>query len=200
MNDAISKEFGEHTPRAIVLDDDENMRKSLERRLRRDGFHVETFGEISGFLTSWKPGLADVILADWDLSANEKGDGVLFQVRQLDWSVPFVLISGKLGEDEKRLAVFGRLLEGGAAKFVQRGKDGMEKASAAAQSLLLRRDQALQKIVLSYRKAALAGAVVRTTSGEVSALDMLAEAVRTEESSHDLDRPIAEAIRERKGR
>jgi DNA-binding response OmpR family regulator len=71
------------------------------RRLRGRGFEVLECASPKEFLHNWKPGTVDVIVADWELSADkgEFGDRVLERVREQDWDVPFVMVSGKLDED-----------------------------------------------------------------------------------------------------
>lgn len=196
MRPSIAKEFGARTPRAVVLDDNANARAMMARRLQGAGFEVDTYADVSSFLGAWLPGTVDVIVADWDLSSlpSERGDRVLEAIRRRDWDVPFVLVSGKLGEDEKRVGVLGNLLECGAARFVQRGRDGIRKACDEAQSLIERRDLALLKVILALRPAALGGATIATSSGEQSAADLLAELVSSPSASHDVERPLARSL------
>ena len=100
MRKSLVLEFGSEHPRAMVLDDERHARIMTGRALRRKGFVVTEFATVADFLKSWKPGTVDVIIADWQLSADhaDGGDHVLERVRQRDWDVSFVLISGKLGE------------------------------------------------------------------------------------------------------
>src|SRR4051812_2364761 len=104
MRKAIQKEFGDHKPRAIVLDDKTSTRHMTARLLRRRGFETAEYATADDFLAAWKPGTADVIVADWRLSNDPKkfGDEMLKAVRNRDWDVPFVLISGQLDQDAKR--------------------------------------------------------------------------------------------------
>jgi CheY-like chemotaxis protein len=196
MRASIVKEFGAQRPRALVLDDNARARRMTARRLRGMGFDVVECGDAKEFLQQWKPGTVDVIVADWQLSSNENefGDRVLEQVRKRDWDVPFVLVSGKLDEDTDRALVLARLLESGGARFVKRGSDGISKACEEAEELIERRDLALLKIILSLREGALAGESIQTTTGKQSVEKLLEEVVSRPAASHDVSRPIAQAL------
>lgn len=202
MRKSLVLEFGSQHPRAMVLDDERHARIMTGRALRRKGFVVTEFATVADFLKSWKPGTVDVIIADWQLSADhaDGGDHVLERVRQRDWDVSFVLISGKLGEAEDRAEVLARLLESGGARFVERGNSGIAKACAEAEALMERRDLALLKVILSLRAGALSGATVQTTSGEKVVADLLEEVVSKPSSSHNAERPVANAVASRRTR
>ena len=193
MRKSILKEFGQHRPRAIVLDDDKRLRRMTARRLKSRGFDVIECSNADEFLKLWVPGTVDVIVADWQLSHDKTkfGDRVLTAVRKRDWDVPFVLISGKLDEDDERAKVLQTLLEGGSARFVRRGSAGIKQACADAEDLIERRDLGLLKLILSMRDAALAGAAVRTSKGDERVAKLLQAVVSSPPKSHDAERPIA---------
>jgi CheY-like chemotaxis protein len=193
MRAAIQQEFGLLKPRAIVVDDNPNSRLMTRRRLQHRGFEVVACSTKSQFDEAWKPGMFDVIVADWHLSnaAADQGDQLLSDVRERDWDVPFVLISGRLDEDARSVPVLQSLLENGSARFVRRGSGGIASACDAAEDLIERRDLTLLKIVLSLRQGAFEGARVRTSSGDVYASQQLAELVSKPKASHDAGRPIA---------
>jgi CheY-like chemotaxis protein len=195
MRESIRKEFGARRPRAIVLDDNARARKMTARRLRGRGFEVVECKDSSEFLRDWKPGTIDVIVADWQLSNDEAefGDKVLSRVRQKDWDVPFVLVSGKLDQGAERAPVLEALLQSGGARFVKRGADGIRAACDAAEDLIERRDLALLKVILSLREGALSSATIQTTSGAKAVADVLEEIVSRPKASHDAERPIAQA-------
>ncbi len=203
MRASIEKEFGPHRPRAIVLDDNARARKMTARRLRGRGFEAIECEGADDFLRKWRPGTADVIIADWQLSNDETkcGDRVLEQVRTRDWDVPFVLVSGKLEEDDtERATVLAHLLESGSARFVRRGAVGIRQACDEAEDLIERRDLALLKVILSLREGALTGATIQTTSGEQSVEKLLEEVVIKPAASHDAERPIAQSRARAKAR
>lgn len=193
MRPSIKKEFGDRKPRAIVLDDSAKARVMTGRQLRRRGFEVIECANASEFFESWRPGTVDVIIADWQLShvANELGDQVLAAVRERDWDVPFVLVSGRLIEDTERAKVLEHLLRSGGARFVKRGNDGIRRACDSAEDLIERRDLALLKVVLALREGALSGATTPTSSGEQPVQEILEAIVANPRASHDAGRPIA---------
>jgi CheY-like chemotaxis protein len=195
MRNSILKEFGAKRPRAIVLDDNANARRMTARRLRSRGFEVVECKSPAEFQRDWKPGTVDVIVADWQLSDkdSEQGDQMLSLVRQRDWDVPFVLVSGKLHEGEQRAPVLEQLLQSGAARFVKRGANGIRSACDDAEDLIERRDLALLKVILSLREGALSGATIQTTSGDRSVGEILEGIVSKPQASHDAERPIAQA-------
>jgi len=200
MRPSILREFGELKPRAIVIDDDQNAGRMTARQMENRGFDVIQLKNMQEFDEVWRPGLYDVIIADWDLSGapTEHGDHVLENVRKRDWDVPFVLVSGRLDEANNRASVLARLLENGNARFVTRGYDGIRRTCDEAEELIERRDQALLKLVLSMRRAALDDVAVPTTNGQRRVRDVLAETVLKPETSKSYGRPIARALVEKK--
>ncbi len=197
MKGSVSDDFDGRQPKAIVLDDHRLSRQSISRRLRGQGFHVEECASVDEFLAVWWPGMYDLIVADWQLSARLSiyGDKVLEEVRRRDWDVPFVLVSGKLDEAEadRRASVFQGLLHQHNAGFVVRGEDGIDKVYEEATRLLERRDTTLLSIILDLRDAAEKGVVIKTTSGDLPVKEQLAELVADPEFSHDALRPLSKA-------
>jgi CheY-like chemotaxis protein len=195
MRKGIKKEFGQTKPKAIVLDDYTLTRRMTARRLRARGFEVNECANISEFQEIWRPGMTDVIVADWQLTLDESelGDQVLGEVREKDWDVPFILISGKLNEDDlNRAKVLQTLLEEGGARFVKRGENGIKQVCDDAEDLIERRDSTLLKVILSLRKAAESGLTIKTSNGPQSVSRQLAALVSKPKKSHDVVRPIAE--------
>jgi len=193
MRQSILKEFGMRRPRAIVLDDNAHARRMTGRQLRKRGFETVECATAEEFLKVWKPGTVDVVIADWHLSNDptKYGDKMLEQVRKRDWDVPFVLVSGQLGEKTERAKILESLLNSGGATFVQRGEGGIRKACESAEDLIERRDLALLKLILALRSGALAGTRVKTSSGEQSVAKLLESIVSKPKASHDAERPIA---------
>ena len=194
MAESRMREFMSAAPRAIVLDDARKALAMAAEALTAAGFDVSECETVDQFFEVWQPGMFDVLVADWDLTTGQKGDEVLEKVRERDWDVPFVLISGRLEEARERTPVLGNLLESGSARFVERGEDGFEKICTEAISLIARRDLALLRMILKLRVAALEGQTVATSSGEMPVHELLAELVRDPISSDDSDGPIADLI------
>lgn len=175
MRQDVSAQFGPFPPRAVVLDDHTSSRRMTSRRLQSRGFLVTECESVKEFLDVWSPGMVDLIIADWQLSDTEHGDTVLADVRARDWDVPFVLVSGKLDEDERRVKVLEVLLSEGGARFVTRGEGGIAKACDEGEELIERRDLTLLKVILSLRAGALEGAMVRSSKGTVAFKEQLAK-------------------------
>jgi len=191
MKPQLVSEFGRHVPRAIVLDDHAGSRRMTARSLSKRGFAVEEHSTFESFLNSWRPGMADLIVADWQLSDREHGDDVLAEIRRRDWDVPFVLVSGKLGDDDRRVKVLEVLLRNRSASFVARGSDGITKVCDEGEALIERRDLTLLKVILSLRAAADANEAIQTSAGPVQVLDQLASLVAEPESSHQALDPLS---------
>lgn len=200
MRASILKEFGGIVPRAIVLDDDRRSRNITSLALKQRGFEVTTCKSAEEFEAVWRPGTVDVIVADWQLSNDRAklGDRVLRNIRDRDWEVPFVLVSGKLDQDGERAGVLEDLLRNGNARFVERGTDGVRQACDDAEELIERRDVALLQLVLAMRKGALEGEEVQTTEGTKSVQEVLNAIVARPDASHNAERPIATAINARR--
>lgn len=194
MKDSVAKEFGGARPRVIVLDDDDNARRMAAIKLERRGFAVTSCESKPAFEGVWKPGMFDLIVADWQLAQSplEHGDKVLMWVRERDWDVPFILISGRLEDDHQKAPILSVLLNNGSARFVTRGDEGFfNTVCDQGEELLERRDMTLLKVLLALRPAADEGVSISTSSGEMSALDHIAGLVSLPKAAHDALRPIS---------
>lgn len=194
MNSDLKTLFGDQRPVALVVDDSPRARKQTGRRLEAAGFRVTETASLDAFVAAWRPGLVDVVIADWELSDTEHGDQVLSDIRRRDWEVPFVLISGKLVDDSRRASVLANLLENGRARFVRRGDSGIEQAVHAAIDLQLRRDITLLRLILVYRAAAAAEATVASSRGQVPVQELLADLVSTPTESSAAERPLVKSF------
>lgn len=194
------KGFINSKPRVLILDDSDISRRRLNRSFRNIGFETEVCSTVEEFDALWSPGMFDVIVADWDLAETSNGDEVLVSVRQKDWDVPFVLISGQLEENTKRSDVLLRLLSSSGSRFVERGDDGFEKVCEAAIELIGRRDLVLLKLILKFRRQALAGHSIETTSGAIPVKTLLAEIVKDTNVSFNTEEPLANRIAEKLSR
>jgi len=182
------------TPRALVLDDNGRALEMTARRLRSRGFDVIECRTRADFEAAWDPGMFDVLVADWQLAADYHGDAVLQAVRERDWDVPFVLVSGRLGDDAKRSPVLATLLQSGNARFVVRGDSGIRLVCEAAEDLIERRDHALLKVILALRPAARKELGITTSSGRRSVRALLADILARPGASDVADEPIASGL------
>lgn len=195
--EAWRKAFAQDRPRALLLDDDEGSRAVLGRTFSQGGFEAVLCDSVERFEELWSPGMFDVIVADWDLAKYKYGDEVLISVRERDWDVPFVLISGRLDEDCRKSKVLLQLLSSSGSRFVERGDDGFEKVFKAAIELIERRDLVLLKLILKFRKEVTDGASVETSTGPLMVKTLLEEVVRNADMSYDTEEPIANRIAEK---
>jgi CheY-like chemotaxis protein len=199
---SLMSEYGNQRPRALVLDDDDTSSRMLRAVLEPRGFDVQNCKNHAEFRKTWAPGFFDVIIADWHLAKDMRGERVLREVRERDWDVPFVLISGRLEEANIRSQVLQELLERGQAMFVRRGAesgaDGYTLACDAAEALLERRDASVVRTILSLRPAALRNDELPASSGTVSARAQLEEVVKSSAAALWAARPLAEAIAKRR--
>lgn len=193
MKQSILREFGSYKPRVLVVDDDSRSRTTLRRQLEKRGFDVLLAASAEEFQKQWQPGLFDAIVADWHLSASKKGDELLLHVRGREWSVPFVLISGNLGEATDRSPVLVRMLQQGHATFVERGQNSFVSACDAVENLVEQRDPGLLRLILPLRTGAEKHGVLPTSSGPLRVEDLLADLVRSPELSHQHVRPLTKA-------
>src|SRR5262245_40393922 len=132
--------------RVLVVDDDPSAGRALARVFERKGFLVDTVESYEQGLEAFHAGFFDLVIADWDLAAEpeRKGDALFCALRERDWEVPMILLSGQLpvaGAGE-RAETLQSIMNYGAVKFVERGQ-GYDRVIKEAQDLLRRRDTAL---------------------------------------------------------
>ncbi len=81
------------SPRVLVLDDEPEMRKALQRLLRSYGFRVETHGRGEDLLASLQAGLPDCIVLDLHMPGIS-GFDVLATLKSDRIRTPVVVITG----------------------------------------------------------------------------------------------------------
>jgi DNA-binding response OmpR family regulator len=90
--------------RILVVDDEKTVRRLLERFLTKEGFQVLTAGEGKDALELVKCQKPHVILLDIRMPGMD-GMEVLKAIRQIDPSVPIVMLTGVTDLDHIKLAV-----------------------------------------------------------------------------------------------
>ncbi len=80
-------------PTVLILDDDPDVRESLQALLESRGFHVETFDSVGEFLQRATSNKAHCAVVDWRLPGATAVD-VLRRARQEQCTIPFVVITG----------------------------------------------------------------------------------------------------------
>jgi FixJ family two-component response regulator len=101
-------------PLVFVIDDDESVRRALERLLRSDGLDVECFGSSKEFIARAMPDRPTCVLLDLRLPG---ASGLELQdtLARAGWEIPIIFISG--------VADVGstvRALKAGAVDFLQK--------------------------------------------------------------------------------
>lgn len=160
-------------PVVLLVDDEKLTIKILGRKLRTLGYKVIACETYAQALSAFRSGFIDIVVADWDLAKDDKkkGDALFRAIRERDWEVPLVLVSGKLHEDSAKAATFANVLNFGSATFVERGTAiGYEKIVQAMRRLLERRDIVLSEMIHKLRSSQIK---VRTTSGVVDSSKLL---------------------------
>jgi len=121
--------------RVLLLEDTPSDAELMLRELKRASLdvtarRVETEDEFRQLLTEWP---ADVILADYSLPTFD-GEAALRIAREIAPEVPFIFVSGSIGEERAVLA-----LQGGATDYIL--KDRMSRLSTAVVRALEERKQ-----------------------------------------------------------
>ena len=80
-------------PTVLILDDDPDVRESLQALLESRGFHVEAFDSADDFLQRAASSKAHCAVVDWRLPGGTAVD-VLRRARQQQCTIPFVVITG----------------------------------------------------------------------------------------------------------
>lgn len=109
----------------IFVDDNPDDAFLLSRALRKDGFeHTYTYVDnLEDFKQQFLEESWDAIISDYNL-INFNGQDVLDYVRKNDTIIPFILVSGIIGEDQ---AV--ELMKAGASDYIM--KDNLKRLAAA---------------------------------------------------------------------
>lgn len=139
--------------RVLLVEDSSDDATLLERELCRGGFSptVQRVESAAGLATALTDQTWDIVISDYGLPGYS-GTQALEQVRQFDANLPFILVSGTIGEE---IAV--QSIKAGASDYLL--KDRLSRLPAAVgqalQQAQLRRDaqRASQEIADSYRHA-----------------------------------------------
>ena len=90
--------------RILVIDDDEGVRESLQRILRREGHDVRIAADGTAGLKLWREHGAAVVILDIHMPGTD-GIETLVQLRALQPSLPVIVISG--GDQTHTLGLLG---------------------------------------------------------------------------------------------
>jgi FixJ family two-component response regulator len=101
-----------------IVDDEESVRRALERLMRAAGFRAVCFGSGEAFLASLDAERPDCLILDVHMQGMN-GFDVQRAVTQLGWRLPVVVITGHDTTDSR-----DRALAGGAAAYLCKPVDG----------------------------------------------------------------------------
>ncbi|WP_339110114.1 response regulator transcription factor [Thioclava sp. GXIMD4216] len=117
----------------FLLEDDADIRQTIQRSLQADGFEVQCFSHRAEFLRAMKSGAPDLCLIDLGLP---DGDGLsLLGSASLPRSVPRIVVSGRGGAEDRILG-----LEIGADDYIVKPFEPRE-LTARIHAVLRRSDQ-----------------------------------------------------------
>lgn len=107
--------MGKHRHRVAVVDDDESVRKALQRLLRASGLEAETFASAQDFL-AWLPqaNLPDCLVVDLQMPGTT-GLDLQRQIERAGLLLPIVVITG---HDQPGMQ--SRCLAAGASAYLRK--------------------------------------------------------------------------------
>lgn len=91
-------------PRVLVVDDEAGLRLSLAAVLKRDGYDVQTAGDVSEAMCLLNGSDVDVVMSDI-IMPGESGVDLLSRIRGLDRGIEVVLMTGEPNVETASLAV-----------------------------------------------------------------------------------------------
>jgi len=98
----------------FVVDDDEDLRRSVRWLLKTNGLNVETFASAERFLEEYDPDAPGCVLVDLRMPGMS-GLDLQRRIRENDWPAPVIIVTG---HGDVPTAV--RALEEGAAGFIEK--------------------------------------------------------------------------------
>ncbi|MBL9204264.1 MAG: response regulator [Opitutaceae bacterium] len=98
VNANIAKSpFGSLPIRILLVDDDDALRRVLERMLRRHGFHVEYAANGGEGWNTLRQANFDLLITDYNMP-EMNGIQLVRKLRSSGYSIPVILISAKLDD------------------------------------------------------------------------------------------------------
>ncbi|GEM_PF-6964426 len=158
--------------RALVVDDDPDIRESLEWRLSTMGFDTTSVETGVAAIAAVRDDRVDAVVLDLRLPDLD-GIEVLRRIREMDGAAVVLLLSGQSDEIDRVLA-----LELGADAFLQK-PCGPREVAAALKSLLRRKRQSPPESARTptldptSRTATLEGTIVDLTESEFALLELM---------------------------
>lgn len=119
--------------RALIVDDDAEIRRTLERLMKRDGWETVTADDGLEALALIRDTTYDVVVSDVSMPGMD-GLALLREIRACDLDVPVLLVTGEPSLERATAAV-----EYGAFRFLSKPVDPAELARAMASALVVGR-------------------------------------------------------------
>lgn len=116
-------------PTVLLVDDEEEIRRSTMQSLQLAGFEVRDLGGAEAALDLVTPGFAGVVVSDIRMPGLD-GMTLLTRVRDIDADVPVILVTG---HGDVQLAV--RAMREGAYDFIEKPFSGQQLAEIVARAL-----------------------------------------------------------------
>ena len=105
---------GEKKLTVFIIDDDDDIRKSLSRSLTKRGFYVESFASANSFLSSYDENMSGCILLDYGMP-EINGLELQKQLLEKEFSIPIIFMTGHGGIPESVKAI-----KAGAIDFLEK--------------------------------------------------------------------------------
>lgn len=146
---AADRRVNETPPLVLVVDDDEDVRRSLSRLLRAEGYAVLAWGSAEDFLRDALPDRAACLLLDLRLP-DVDGLGLLAAVRRQATPPPIVFLTG---HGDIRTSV--RAIRAGAFDFLEKPVEADRLVASVARAVTHDRETRAQRLAEADARARL---------------------------------------------
>ncbi len=117
--DTVARDL--NAPVIFIVEDDGNIRESLQEFLEAHDLPVESFGSAESFLRDYRPGHIACLLLDLSLGDSMSGLQLLSELKRDRYFLPVVVISGS-----DNLGVAIEAMRAGAADYIQKPFTGAD--------------------------------------------------------------------------
>lgn len=124
------RESGESRARILILDDDMALLRLMEIRLQREGYHVQTFSEMSHALSWVAENDVDLLFLDLKLDG-EDSSNFPRKLSEIGVSIPFLVITG---QGDEKVAV--EMMKQGALDYLVKDIKFLEFVPAVTEKAL----------------------------------------------------------------
>ncbi len=130
------------SPKVFIVDDDQDIRSSLSRALRKRGFNVEAFGSAMAFLTIYTPDQPGCLVLDYGMPGMN-GLELQAELKRRNYAIPIIFITGHGGVAESVQAI-----KSGAIDFLEKPfrQDALDERIRSALQTDKKRRERLQMV------------------------------------------------------